>query len=96
MITAYDGKEYVFSSRDFLPVWSLPEGIFDKCKAVVDAIKNGLLVIVGKSERDYLIQEREEKAAVIRNRGKRENEIGSVDNPIPIQISSTGNFRKGD
>jgi len=96
LITAYNGKEYTFNSRDFLPVWSLPEGILDKCKTVADALKSGLLVIVGESERDYLIQEKQEKTAAAKNRGRREEELGSVDNPIPIEISSTGNFRKGD
>jgi len=93
LITSYNGKEYTFNSRDFLPIWSLPEGILDKCKTVVDALKSGMLAIVGESEKDYLIQKREERIAV---KVKKNEELGSVDNPIPIEISSSGNFRKGD
>jgi len=96
LITSYNGKEYKFNSRDFLPIWSFPEEIFDKCKTVSDAIKSGLLSIVGESEKDLLIQEREEKSLAAKNRGKRTEELGSVDNPIPIDISSSGNFRKGE
>ena len=95
LITSYNGKEYSFNSKDFLPVWSLPEGILDKCKTVVDALKSGMLAIVGESEKEYLIQEREEKVAA-KSKSRKNEELGSVDNPIPIEISSSGNFKKGE
>lgn len=97
LIAVYNGKEYVFGSNDFKPLFSLPDGITEKCRVVVDALKSGLLCIVDENEKEFLLQQKEEENEAAEERRSRQDEVvrGSVDDPIPIDLTSAGNFKRG-
>jgi len=94
----YNGKEYLFKGcRDFVSLSSLPEGMLEKCKMIVEGLKNGLLEIVNSEEKAFLEQQYEDEIETKRESLQRLEDTvkGSLDDPIEIDLSGTGNFKRG-
>lgn len=98
VMATYNNKEYMFKGLyDVIPINSLPEGMLEKCKMIVDGLKNGLLEIVDENEKNFLSQKYEENFIAEKESLKKLEETvkGSLDDPIEIDISSSGNFKRG-
>jgi len=98
IMATYNGKDYLFKGcYDLRPINSLPEGMLEKCYIIVEGLKNGLLEIVGESEKNFLMQKYEEESIEAKDSLNRLEESikGSVDDPIEINLSPSGNFKKG-
>lgn len=95
---SYNGKEYLFKGcYDFRPITSLPDGMLEKCKMVAEGLKSGLLEIIDEREKALLEQQYEENLITKKEDLERLEEIvkGSLDNPIEIDLSGAGNFKRG-
>lgn len=94
---SYNGKEYLFKGcSDFRPITSLPEGMLDGCKMIVEGLKSGLLEIVNDREKYLLEQQYQEDIIIKREESVRLEVVkGSLDDPIEIDLSGAGNFKRG-
>lgn len=94
----YQGKNYMFNGLyDIKPISSLPEGMLEKCDFIVHCLKNGTMEIINEQEKDDIIQKYEQDIIEAKDSiNKMQEKIkGSVEDPIEIDISSQGSFRKG-
>lgn len=67
VMIVYNGKEYTFKGiEDMRPLDSLPAGMLENCRTIIDGVKSGLFEIINEYERkaileDNLIQKEEKK-----------------------------------
>jgi len=101
-LVQHNKSTIIFSGMyDIKPISDLPHGILTDCKKVVDNLKSGFLEIIGKRKAKELLLEKD-KQPIKNGRANRkmsQNNIqnenhGSVDNPIEIDLGANGNFKR--
>lgn len=100
----HGGAQYIFHGLyDCKNIDDFPQNFLTDCKDIVEGLRIGLLEIIGEHQvQELMLQKAKEparrsKQTIIKDLSTASNEDGekgSIDNPIQIDLSGSGNFKR--
>lgn len=100
----HGGAQYIFHGLyDCKNIEDFPANFLTDCKDIVEGLRIGLLEIIGESQVQELLSQkakepvRKGKQTIIKDlstNSSEDGEKGSIDNPIQIDLSGNGNFKR--
>lgn len=90
-LVKHNGKSVYFEGKyDLKPLNTLPQGILESCPTIVNGIRDGTFELVNEQTRIFIQQEQEneitEKEAKLEREEMLRNQVGSIENPIQINL----------
>lgn len=95
---AYNGKKIFFAGMyDMKPVSLLPKGFIENCRTITEGIRDGVFEIITEKQKFYIEQDKINKENEKEQESLKKDNfeiLGSVDNPIEIDLNKTISFKK--